>query len=69
LLAGGISKALINTAAGLTVALPALGMHHYFKHRLTALGLELEKQINALINLHFLPNPEAPALRVVHHAN
>jgi biopolymer transport protein ExbB len=55
LLAGGISKALVNTAAGLTVALPALGMHHYFKHRLTTLGLELEKQINALINLQFLP--------------
>ena len=69
LLAGGISKALVNTAAGLTVALPALGMHHYFKHRLATLGLALEKQINALINLHFLPPPEAPALRVVQHAH
>jgi biopolymer transport protein ExbB len=69
LLAGGISKALVNTAAGLTVALPALGMHHYFKHRLATLGLALEKQINALINLRFLPPPEAPSLRVVQHAN
>jgi biopolymer transport protein ExbB len=69
LLAGGISKALVNTAAGLTVALPALGMHHYFKHRLATLGLALEKQINALINLHFLPQPGGPALRVVQHAN
>jgi biopolymer transport protein ExbB len=68
-LAGGISKALVNTAAGLAVALPALGMHHYFKHRLATLGLALEKQINALLNLHFLPQPEAPALRVVQHAN
>lgn len=55
LLAAGISKALVNTAAGLIVALPALGMHHYFKHRLATLGLALEKEINALINLQFLP--------------
>jgi biopolymer transport protein ExbB len=54
LLASGISKALINTAAGLIVALPALGMHHYFKHRLAMLGLALEKEITALINLQFL---------------
>ncbi|MDR7295862.1 biopolymer transport protein ExbB [Pelomonas aquatica] len=69
LLAGGISKALVNTAAGLTVALPALGMHHYFKHRLTTLGLALEREINALINQRFLPQPEAPALRMVQHAH
>lgn len=66
LLAGGISKALVNTAAGLIVALPALGMHHYFKHRLATLGLALEKQINALIILHFLPVPEEAALAVRH---
>ncbi|MDR7271519.1 biopolymer transport protein ExbB [Pelomonas saccharophila] len=69
LLAGGISKALVNTAAGLTVALPALGMHHYFKHRLATLGLALEQQVNALINQRFLPQPEAPVLRVVQHAH
>ncbi|WP_457447839.1 MotA/TolQ/ExbB proton channel family protein [Roseateles sp. P5_E4] len=69
LLAGGISKALVNTAAGLTVALPALGMHHFFKHRLATLGLALERQINALINQRFLPAPETPALRVVQHAH
>jgi biopolymer transport protein ExbB len=69
LLAGGISKALVNTAAGLTVALPALGMHHYFKHRLSTLGLALEAEINAMINMQFLPPPEAPGLRVVQHAH
>ncbi len=69
LLAGGISKALVNTAAGLTVALPALGMHHYFKHRLATLGLALEKQINALIGEWFLPQLDAPALQVVQHAH
>jgi len=69
LLAGGISKALVNTAAGLTVALPALGMHHFFKHRLTTLGLALERQINALIHLWFLSPPDMPALQVVRHAH
>lgn len=54
LLAGGISKALINTAAGLSVALPALGMHHFFKHRSVLFGLLLEKNISQLINQWFL---------------
>lgn len=54
LLAGGISKALINTAAGLTVALPSLGLHHFFKNRQMFYGLNLEKQINLLINDWFL---------------
>jgi biopolymer transport protein ExbB len=50
LLAGGISKALVNTAAGLSVALPALGLHHYFKHRLVNVGLVLETQVNHLLD-------------------
>jgi biopolymer transport protein ExbB len=69
LLAGGISKALVNTAAGLAVALPALGMHHYFKHRLATLGLALEKEINTLINRHFLPALETQPLKVAPHAH
>lgn len=55
LLAGGISKALINTAAGLSVALPALGMHHFFKHRSALFGLSLEQTINQLIHEWFAP--------------
>ncbi len=54
LLAGGISKALINTAAGLSVALPALGMHHFFKHRIAGFGLLLEHEINQLLTEWFL---------------
>lgn len=70
LLAGGISQALINTAAGLCVALPALGMHHYFKHRCANLALALEKTVNPLINQWFLQAP-APAqtLQAVAHAH
>lgn len=49
-LASGISKALVNTAAGLSVALPALGMHHFFKHRLTLIGLALEREVNRVFD-------------------
>jgi len=70
LLAGGISKALVNTAAGLTVALPALGMHHFFKHRLATLGLALEQQINGLLEEWFEPAATTgPNLQVAHHAH
>ncbi len=50
LLAGGISKALVNTAAGLSVALPALALHHFFRHRLTAGGLALEEQLERVLD-------------------
>jgi biopolymer transport protein ExbB len=50
LLAGGISKALVNTAAGLSVALPALALHHWFKHRLTSLALALETEVNQVLD-------------------
>ena len=50
LLAGGISKALVNTACGLSVALPALGLHHFFKNRLVFVGIELETQVNRLFD-------------------
>ncbi len=48
LLADGISKALLTTAAGLSVALPAMGFHHYFKNRTVMYGLALEEEINAI---------------------
>ena len=50
LLAGGISKALVNTAAGLSVALPALALHHFFRHRLTVGGLALEEQLDRVLD-------------------
>ena len=44
----------------LIVALPALGMHHYFKHRLATMGLALQREVSALINVQFLrPVPHA----------
>jgi len=50
LLAGGISKALVNTAAGLSVALPALALHHFFRHRLTVAALALEEQLDRVLD-------------------
>jgi biopolymer transport protein ExbB len=50
LLAGGISKALVCTAAGLSVALCSLGAHHFFKHRVVSYGLRLEVVVNALLD-------------------
>jgi biopolymer transport protein ExbB len=58
LLAGGISKALVNTAAGLAVALPALGLHHFFKNRLVYVGIELETQVNRLFDEAILLPPQ-----------
>ena len=43
-LAGGIAEALITTAAGLSVAIPALMFHRYFLRRVDDLALELEQE-------------------------
>lgn len=50
LLAGGISKALVNTAAGLSVALPSLAMHHFFRNRMVNIGITLEHQLGRLLD-------------------
>jgi len=50
LLAGGISKALVNTAAGLSVALPSLAMHHLFRNRMVNIGILLESQLGRLLD-------------------
>ncbi len=49
-LAGGISEALITTAAGLTVAIPALVMHRYFSGRIDGIVVELEQETIKLVD-------------------
>lgn len=49
-LAGGISQALITTAAGLTVAIPALVMHRYFVGKIDAIVVELEQETIKLVD-------------------
>ena len=49
-LAGGISEALISTAAGLIVAVPATIMHRFFNGRVTTLILMLEQEALKLVD-------------------
>jgi biopolymer transport protein ExbB len=59
-LAGGISEALITTAAGLTVAIPALVMHRYFTGRIDGIVVELEQETIKLVDaLHSEEHTEA----------
>jgi biopolymer transport protein ExbB len=50
-LAGGISKALITTAAGLSVAIPALMFHRFFDNKVARLALEMEEQSLRLVDV------------------
>jgi biopolymer transport protein ExbB len=43
-IAAGISEALVSTATGLLVAIPALMFYNYFSKAIANLGLELESQ-------------------------
>ena len=49
-LAGGISEALITTAAGLAVAIPALVMHRYFTGKIDAIVVRLEQESIKLVD-------------------
>jgi biopolymer transport protein ExbB len=50
-LAGGISEALITTAAGLTVAIPALMFYRYFRGKVDALSLRMEEEALKLVEV------------------
>ncbi len=49
-LSGGIAEALLNTAAGLLVGIPALIFHRYFLHRVDGFILRLEEFSQYLLN-------------------
>ena len=49
-LAGGISVALITTAAGLTVAIPTFMFHRYFTRKVDSLVLNLEQESIKLVD-------------------
>ena len=49
-LAGGIGQALISTAGGLCVAIPALMFHRYFRGVIAEYVIEMEKQAIALLD-------------------
>ncbi len=50
-LGGGISKALITTASGLTVAIPTILLHKYLSGRLDRIALELEEASLRVVDL------------------
>ena len=50
LLAGGISEALVTTAAGLGVAIPALVMHRFLSRRVDELLIDIEHHVSRLID-------------------
>ena len=58
LLADGISQALVTTAMGLVVAVPALALYHYFRNRTTQYALSLDEEVSELIRRWFLANKE-----------
>jgi biopolymer transport protein ExbB len=50
-LAGGISEALITTAAGLSVAIPSLMFHRYFGGRVERLVVKMEEQALKMVEV------------------
>jgi biopolymer transport protein ExbB len=50
-LAGGISQALITTAAGLSVAIVALIFHRYFRGRVDELVIKMEEEAIKMVDV------------------
>ena len=50
-LAGGISQALITTAAGLSVAIPSLIFYRYFRGKVNALVLKMEEEALKMLDV------------------
>ncbi|HEX7342322.1 MAG TPA: MotA/TolQ/ExbB proton channel family protein [Rhodanobacteraceae bacterium] len=60
-MAGGIGQALVCTATGLVVAIPAYILHRYFRSRVSGFCVEMEKQATALLDdLTTRVEPAAP---------
>ena len=50
-LAGGISEALITTAAGLSVAIPSLMFYRYFRGRVDELVVDMEREALKMVEI------------------
>jgi biopolymer transport protein ExbB len=61
-LAGGISQALITTAAGLSVAIPALMFHRFFLRRVDELRMIMEQEAAKLVEMMEVGPDEEPRL-------
>ncbi len=54
-LAGGISQALITTAFGISIAVPALIFHRYFRGKINNYAIQMEKEAISLITVATAP--------------
>lgn len=59
-MAGGIGEALVCTASGIVVAIPAYIFHRYFRGRVTELAIDMEKKVNALTDELAIGGESAP---------
>lgn len=50
-LAGGISQALVTTAFGITIAVPALIFHRFFRGKINDFAIEMEKEAIKLLEI------------------
>ena len=62
-MAGGIGEALICTASGLTVAIPAYVLHRWLRSRVAGYCVQMEKQATALLDELTLKPAAAPRPR------
>jgi len=60
-LAGGISQALVTTAFGISIAVPALIFHRYFRGKINDFAVEMEKEAVKLLEIVNMPS--SPAYR------
>ncbi len=66
MLAAGVSQALITTAAGMVVAIPALVAYRYFQRRIVDIAMLLETRGNQLLSMLFYQDMPASELSVNH---
>jgi biopolymer transport protein ExbB len=66
MLAAGISQALMSTAAGMFVAIPALIAYRYYQRKVADLAVEMEEQSGILLHIiHGIPQPVSAIIPVV----
>jgi len=58
-LAGGISQALVTTAFGISIAVPALIFHRYFRGKINDYAIEMEQQAIRLLEVVNVQNRRA----------
>ena len=61
--AGGIAEALVTTALGLLVAIPAVMMFNYFTNRVEAFDVEMDNSSSELIDYFLKRRSRAPVAR------